>query len=292
MEPNKNYLLVGTFVLSVVAAVFLFTLWVTKSSDGRNDRFYLIRYAESVSGLSVGSPVKFRGVDVGKVENIDIDRQNPNLIRVQVRITKSAPVKIDTVASLKLQGITGTSFVELSGGSPQVPDLLPTEDGELPEIPAESTGINAIVNRLPELVDKTNQVVGQAGQLLNEENLRLVNETLTSWRNMSAALEAQSGQMAELVTRSNRVMGNLDEATKTAGKDIQSITRALRDTTERINELTLRTSKAAGGNYEQFYQLVTEMKNATRDVRILVQRLDENPSRIVLAPEEKGIPAP
>jgi phospholipid/cholesterol/gamma-HCH transport system substrate-binding protein len=67
METDKNYFLVGLFVIIMVLGGIGFTLWLTSAGKGGYD-YYRIYFAESVSGLNTKSAVKFRGVDVGNVE--------------------------------------------------------------------------------------------------------------------------------------------------------------------------------------------------------------------------------
>ncbi|HXH54677.1 MAG TPA: MlaD family protein [Gammaproteobacteria bacterium] len=173
METDKNYFLVGLFVISMVLAGIGFSLWL--GSAGKGDyNHYCIRFAESVSGLNKESAVKFRGVDIGGVEKISIDSKDSKLIQVNIRVLKSTPIKTDTTATLKLYGIAGEVYIDLSGGSHTAPELKAKND-ELPEIPAKPSSIDVILNGLPRLLEKANHVAEQLSKIFSNENVRSVN---------------------------------------------------------------------------------------------------------------------
>src|SRR4029077_2395303 len=110
---------------------------------------YRIRFNDSVTGLAIGDPVKFHGVDVGTVKTMIVDPDNPRQVRVDVRLRKDTPVKTDTRASLALKGITGVIMIELNGGAPAAQILLAaTPPGQVPEIPSEKTGLKAMLDEL------------------------------------------------------------------------------------------------------------------------------------------------
>jgi phospholipid/cholesterol/gamma-HCH transport system substrate-binding protein len=172
METDKHYFIEGLFIIGFSVAAALFFVWLA-STGHSDDVLYRIHFAESVSGLSLGDSVKFRGVDVGTVKAMAIDATDPNLVEVDVSVRKNAPVKTDTKASLKLKGFTGAVYVELSGGSPAAKTLLAaTPEGQTPEIPAEKSSLATVLDELPKLVakfatieDRTNKVVTDVGGL-------------------------------------------------------------------------------------------------------------------------------
>ena len=117
METRASYILVGSFVLGLIAAAFAFVVWLASVQFEEVPMRYVIYFEGGVSGLSVASPVRYRGVPVGSVSDIRIDPENIERIRVMVEISAETPIKADTEATLTLQGITGVSFVFLSGGT-------------------------------------------------------------------------------------------------------------------------------------------------------------------------------
>jgi phospholipid/cholesterol/gamma-HCH transport system substrate-binding protein len=168
MEADKRYFIEGLFILGLSLAVALGFVWLSRSGH-RDDVVYRIRFAESVSGLSPGEPVKFRGVDVGAVQTMSLDPANPRLVQVDVKLHKNTPVKTDTKASLKLKGITGTIFVELDGGDAAAKTLLAaTPEGQIPEIPSEKSNLTTLLDQLPQVIQKFSALENQTRKVLTD----------------------------------------------------------------------------------------------------------------------------
>ena len=173
METDKHYFIEGLFIIGFGVAIALFSVWLV-SSGNRDDMIYRIHFAESVSGLALGDPVKYNGVDVGSVKTMSIDPTDPRKVQVDVRLRKTTPIKTDTRASLKLKGITGTVYIELEGGSANAPELV-ASNGEIPEIPSQKSSLATILDDLPKVIakfsaieDRTNKVVTDVGGLTKQ----------------------------------------------------------------------------------------------------------------------------
>jgi phospholipid/cholesterol/gamma-HCH transport system substrate-binding protein len=134
MEPKVNYTLVGLFVVLFTAALVGVVLWLGNGEYRTSyDRYYAYMQ-ESVSGLSVNSPVKYRGVEVGRVKEIVLNPDNPEEVRLTMDIARGTPVKADTLAVLDTQGLTGLAIVNLTGGSRESPPLEAKPDQIYPVI--------------------------------------------------------------------------------------------------------------------------------------------------------------
>ena len=168
MENDKRYFIEGLFIIVLsIGAAFAF-VWLS-GTEQRDDVLYRIRFAESVSGMAVGDPVKFRGVDVGSVRSLAIDPDDARLVLVYIGLRNQTPVKTDTRAVLKLKGVTGTVLIELNGGNPKAELLVAsTEAGKVPEIPYEKSSINTVLDQLPKVVEKFLVIEDQAKKALND----------------------------------------------------------------------------------------------------------------------------
>jgi phospholipid/cholesterol/gamma-HCH transport system substrate-binding protein len=166
METDKRYFFEGLFILSFAVAAAFFAMWL--GSPGRHDDvLYRIHFPDSVSGLTVGDPVKFRGVDAGTVKSIRLDPDNARLVLVDLRLRKETPVMTDTRASLEMKGITGVVVIELNGGDPAAKTLLAvTPPDQVPEIPSEKTGLKAMLDNLPKLVEKFSSLEDQVKKVV------------------------------------------------------------------------------------------------------------------------------
>lgn len=170
METDKNYFVVGLFIIGFSIAAALFAVWLVGTGH-RDDVLYRIHFAESVNGLVVGDAVKFHGVDVGTVKAIALDPTDPRLVQVDVLLHKEIPVKTDTKATLTLKGITGVVFIELDGGSPNAPSLFAaTPEGQIPEIASEKSTINATLDLLPKLLERFASIESQVKKVLTDVN--------------------------------------------------------------------------------------------------------------------------
>jgi phospholipid/cholesterol/gamma-HCH transport system substrate-binding protein len=168
METERHYFFEGLFIIVLALGAAFAFVWLSGSGQ-RDDVLYRIHFDESVSGLSVGDPVKFRGVDVGTVKSMSLDPENPRLVQVDVALRKDAPVKTDTKASLKLKGITGVLFIELNGGSANAKPLVAaTPEGAIPEIAAEKSALTTALEALPKAIDRFIALEGQTKKVLSD----------------------------------------------------------------------------------------------------------------------------
>lgn len=274
MEPNKHYLMVGSFVLIGLVAFAAFILWFSSAGDRKDYRYYQIKFRESVSGLSVGGPVKYRGVDVGSVMDIRIVAEELNTIAVRVRIGAEVPVRMDTIAQLRLQGITGVTYIELSGDESVMPEMTGSQsrEGELPEIPSRFSDIARLTNKVPELLDETTGVLHRAGNLISNDNVALTGAILQKWDAMSVKLD-------RLVASTDRVMQEVEQG-------------RVGETLNNVRRFTATTEQATTQSYEELNQLLVEARQTTRELRDLTQQLRQDPSQIIYQPRDNRVSLP
>lgn len=168
MESDKRYFLEGLFIIVFTVAIVFTYVWLSRAGNP-DDVTYRIHFTESVSGMALGDPVKYRGVDVGAVQAMALDPADPRRVQVDVRLRKDAPVKTDTKATLKLKGITGAVQIDLEGGTPKA-ELLATatKAGEVPEIPAGKSNLTTMLDQLPRMAQKFSALEDKTGKVLDD----------------------------------------------------------------------------------------------------------------------------
>jgi phospholipid/cholesterol/gamma-HCH transport system substrate-binding protein len=198
METRASYLLVGTFVLGLAAASFGFVIWLAKVELEEPTR-YVIQFTGSVTGLAIGSPVRMRGVPVGSVADIRIDPDDIERIRVTVEVTPATPIKVDTVAMLGLQGITGIAFIQLSGGTQQSAALEPAPGQRLPVIPSRTSGLEQVLDKAPEIFEKAVILADRLTRLVDDRNIETVTKALDNVRILTGMLAERRGDLDRLI---------------------------------------------------------------------------------------------
>lgn len=229
METEPHYFRVGIYIVASVAALAIFALWLASDGVG-SSRDYRIYFAESVSGLSVGSPVKYRGVNVGLVDAIGISANDSRYIKVDVKINQTAPVKVGTVASLKLQGITGAIYVELSASPQSAQDLADAQpDRKRPVIPSEESSIAAIMTQMPQIMEKLSTFADQLAKISTDENIERFNEAIDNLAGLTgearSVLEGTKGNVIDATEQMSGTMSNL----RRASRDISNVTERVGD---------------------------------------------------------------
>jgi len=198
MESRINYTIVGLFVVLLSAGLITFAYWLGKHGGKQEYDQYLVYMSESVAGLSTDASVKYRGVDVGTVDNIGINPQNSEEVELLLRIKHSTPIKVDTRAKLKSFGITGLTFIELTGGGKDGPLLKKTGDA-IPVIPAIPSTFAQIDEALKELTEKASLALEKFDQLLSRENLDNIAVILSETKMLAKDIRIQLQGFRKLV---------------------------------------------------------------------------------------------
>ena len=178
MENKVNLALVGGFVLVLATALVGVVLWLASGGAYQTqfDR-YDASVEESVSGLNPKAPVKYNGVDVGQVERIWLDPENPQRVKLRFQIEQGTPVKVDTVATLKTQGLTGIAYVELSGGTPGSPALTRHDGQQHPVIQTRPSLSTRFENVLTQVLARAKRQKGKAALFfLDMDDFKKVND--------------------------------------------------------------------------------------------------------------------
>lgn len=307
MERDAHYVAVGAFILLVIAMGVGFVLWYTDANDGLEYKRYEIYFSGSVSGLDRGSPVRFLGVDVGRVRRLSIDKVDPTRVHVVVDVDENAPISAATRASLGLQGVTGLLYVNLKEQA-DVDRNMPLRQGlQYPVIEAVESDFDAFLASLPELMGRANTLLERFTRVVSDENLAGIADTIKGLRDTMSTLPQTSRDVQQLVKELRATVVEIHGASESlramtdesrpevqqALKRMGDVANNLAEASQRVDRFTQRSEVQLGNFTEQglfeLERLMRETRQAAREFRDLSRSLQENPSQILYEPPESGV---
>jgi len=310
VERDARYAAVTLFALAAIAAAFAFVWWYSGKGDRRTYERYEIYFEGSVSGLSQGSPVRYLGVDVGRVRNLSVARGDPGRVKVVAEVDSEAPLSGATRARLGLLGLTGLLYIDLQF-DPDVDPARPLEQGEsYPVILSRKGDIEAFLERLPDLIGHAGEVIVRVEALLADDNLQAVGDSLRNVREASDELPGlmrdAAGLAAELRTTAAEATAlaqqmNALAAGSQAGlagtlQGAQVAAEKLARTAESLERVVAGNEAAlsglAGSGAVELQQLVLDVRDASAEVRALARSLRDNPSSLLREAKEQGVEIP
>ena len=302
MYERTNYLAVGIFILIGAIVLLAVGFWVSGVGQSVPMSRYTIIFDRDVNGLSEGSPVRYMGVDVGQVTMIRLFHADDTAIEVRIEISAATPVDSGTYARLGYQGITGVAFINLAEEPGEQEPIALTAGHDYPVIPTRDVGIAALMNSAPEVLAQVNNVLGDISALLNENNVGAATRILENVEAFTGELAEQRRAMAALPVRINESLDQLQktlelaaEFTEEAKPELLVAVQNLRQSTDKLVNVSGRVDRwlvnndaaingfLAGGVGETA-ALVSNTREAMRELEKLGAELRKNPSRVIYKP--------
>lgn len=241
-----NYTLVGAFVLALGALLIAGVLWLAAGGAWQKKYdLYLAIEDESVAGLNLNAPVKYNGVDVGKVRQIRLDASNPQRVNLLFAIERGTPIKVDTVAVLKTQGLTGIAYVELSGGAQGSPVLRANQGERYPVIKTKPSLSARLENVLTTVLAKLDSTSTHIEAILSKENQLAFSSALADIATVARTLAARKDSIDAGIASAARTLDNTQRLSAQAGPVIERIGRSA-DAIEKMGKEVAQTSATAG----------------------------------------------
>ncbi len=234
METRAHHVIIGAFTIGVFLLALGFVLWMSKSGTDHRFNDYDIVFTEAVTGLSTGGLVQYNGIKVGEVTHLQLAPDDPRKVMARVRLDATAPVRQDTRAKLGLQGVTGLAFIQLSGGKPGSPPLLPTSEHPVPVIPSEESALSKLLASGSDVVTSINDILLRVSEMLSDDNLRRVSSMLDHVDQLTGTLADQRQdigtamkQLAEATGELKRTLKTLDAMANTTNALVRDDARAV-----------------------------------------------------------------
>jgi phospholipid/cholesterol/gamma-HCH transport system substrate-binding protein len=235
MPSQKTKFIVGLFLTGGTGIILLAVIWLGTSRYLEEGQFYVTYFNESVQGLDKDSPVKYRGVAIGRVLKITV-APDSKLIKVIVKIESRQPLSPNLVAQLKVVGITGSMFVELDQKKEGEPDRSPklTFPSEYPIIASQPSDIGQIIRSVDEILSKVKALDLEGISDRVESTLDKMELTMAD-----ANVKGLSRKAASSLDSMNRILDN-----EKWGTILASVETAARSASELISNVNSTVAKA------------------------------------------------
>ncbi|WP_422370429.1 MlaD family protein [Hoeflea sp.] len=293
METRANYAIVGFFTLLVMLSAFGFVYWMARYGSTGETAQLVVRIPGSANGLSVGSPVHFNGIRYGVVRQLNIDPDSPNFVIADTEVRSNAPIYTDTRAALEIQGLTGSAYIELQGGTPTNPNILEiaATSGSIAVIEADPSGVTNLLATADEILQRANRVIGQVEGFVTDARSPLT-ETLKNAETFSAALRdnaegideflksvsSLSGTVQSLSTRLEGTLGSVERLITAVDPDrisniVTSVDKVTADFAASSGDIT-ETLQSLRGTAESLESFVTDAGASLDKVDAVIASVD------------------
>jgi phospholipid/cholesterol/gamma-HCH transport system substrate-binding protein len=265
METKANYLMIGGFVLGVLALAFVFVFWMTNLAGG--GKRYFIVFDGSVAGLTTGSSVGFNGIKVGEVQSMQLDPADARKVQVLISVHGDTPVRANSHASMQSLGLTGGTGIQITAGTPDSPFLMATAENPIPVIAADRGGGQGLFDAAPAVMNNANALLLRLNDLV-AENQESIHKTLTNVESVTTMLDQRKDDIAQTIT------------------DIQGAAQSFKDLSGKL-EVSLganldSVTKTAKDSLQEFGIFMREGRRAAATLNRVLEKFEANPRSFLL----------
>lgn len=289
MDTKINFFKIGLFVSSLFTLLVIFIFWLGKYGleDKKYDD-YSIFFSESVSGLNIGSSIKFMGFEVGTVKDIKINPFNSEEILIDIQIQKGTPIKEDNFAILGNLGITGLKYIELKGGSNNS-KLLGENQYGMKVIKSKTSALTTFVDSTEDITKEITILLGQMKKVLNDENISNFSSLLSKSEKSMENIEQFSAYLVKNEKKIDELINSMKNFANTGNSSFASVktsANSFKELTTKIKEeFDKGTFDLKGMSSESFENLNSLLKNLENNLNLtqdLINNINESPSDLLL----------
>lgn len=305
METRAHHILIGIFMLGMLAGLLGFVVWAMKVNIDTEFDHYDIYFTESVAGLTVGGDVTYNGVKVGQVTRIAIDPSDPSRVRVTLRVAHDTPIREDALAALEFQGLTGLSYVQISGGSAKAPKLQAKPGEENPVIASRPSQIQELFAGAPDLLHRAIILVDRMTKLVDEPNRQAMSRILANLDRLSKGLANKADTLQKVIDHADAALVELRGASASVRElagttntvvdqdlralivDLHKTSGSIRDLSDGLNATVLDNRKAivafSSNTLPEVALLVQQARQLTTSMSRIADRFERAPIDFLLS---------
>ena len=285
METKANYVAVGVFVLTCVIGLVVTILWLAGTQYSQEYSYYQTYFKGPVTGLGKGTITRYNGIDVGRITDLMFDPSDPQRVIVTLQVQPNLNIREDSVASIDSQGLTGGSFVEITGGTPNAPLLVAHEGQRYPVIRTKPSTFAQLQQSAPEVVAKLNVAASRLNDLLNDNNRRAISHILDNLDETTAMLAKRSADIDATIANANKAMANLSAASNDLKPALASVDLTVRKYGKVADDADAFIN---GDGLAQLSDLIGEMRRAVGNLEQLSGQLNKEPTKLLFGDRRMG----
>jgi phospholipid/cholesterol/gamma-HCH transport system substrate-binding protein len=299
--------MVGAVTMALLIGVLLFIVWLAGLSN-KATKCYDIYFSQGVGGLNKGSNVSFSGVPVGQITKISLLPNRPEFVWVRIEVDQQTPVLQGTTAQIKGVGFTGVSEIQLDGavrGSAPIRQLGPQG---CPVVPSSTSGLGALLNSAPELIDRIQRLTERLTELLSDKNQNAIADILENVDRTTKVLADRAPDLADAIADARIAARNagvaaqrfgvladstnqlINEQGKPAAEDLRKSIASVQQAADNLNAM-IADARPGVQNFSkstlpEANRMVRDLRELTQSLNAFTERLNQNGIGGALGPEK------
>ncbi len=278
METKANYVAVGAFVLACMLGLVITMLWLAGIQYSQEYAYFQTNFTGPVTGLGKGTTVRYNGIEVGHVDDLRFDPNNPQVVNARLQVQPNLKIRTDSVSSIESEGLTGGAYVEISGGSQNAPVLTAKEGQNYPVIKSSPSALQKLAAGAPELLAKLNLAADKINVVLNDDNQK-------SFAHILANLDRTTGTLA-------RRSGDIDSAIVDLSKASKALPGTIADADLSVKKIGQTSADVddfvKGDGLAQLTALIADTRRLVVSLNKLSDELNRQPTKLLFGDRRKG----
>jgi phospholipid/cholesterol/gamma-HCH transport system substrate-binding protein len=285
LETKANYVAVGAFVLICVIGLVVTILWLAGAQYSQEYSYYQTYFKGPVTGLGKGTVTRYNGIDVGRITDLKFNPNDPQSVIVTMQVQPNLNIRQDSQASIESQGLTGGTYVEISGGTAKSPILTAKEGQQYPIIRTKQSTLQQLEQSAPEVVAKLNVAVTRLNDVLSDKNRKSLSDVLTNLDETTSAIAKRSADIDATIQNASAATANLRDASAD-----------LKPTLDHVDVTVKKFSKVAddadaflkGDALGQLSSMIGEMRRLVTSLTHFSDQLNREPTQLLFGDRRKG----
>lgn len=311
MENRSHALIAGFFTIALLILAIFIAIWLGRDKIQRTP--YEIVTKSAVSGLNLQAAVRYKGIKVGNVTDIDFDDKNPGQLILRLEVIPDTPVTNATFATLAYQGVTGIAFVQLDEDKTAGASVPLAQDGTTQRIPLRPGVMQNLEERGLAILTQTEELTRRINSLLDPKNRQTmisavdnINKAAEAWQALPNKLNPSLDKLPGLIDQTQNTLNTVSVLSKDASRftnNLNQLSTQLQSADGPIARFNLALDQLSNGvtmeTLPRIQSLTGEARSSLRSLNRTTENLNDRPQSILFGnppaapgPGEAGFVAP